>query len=155
MTEKQRQTDRQMDRQTDSETEPTIDMSTRLAGLKTTPREPTSDATNLRSGKNSVQNLRANDIRPLRTATKNNVHVARNKLKFTDRVPSATQHRRTIWNGLPTSVRPISSSTLAHFKSSLRTVLYNRAFDYNWFVTALMILPIWLLRPVLTARQLR
>jgi len=35
----------------------------------------------------------------------------------------------TIWNGLPTSVT--SSSTLEHFKRSLKTELYSRAFDRN------------------------
>ena len=53
--------------------------------------------------------------------------IPRNKLKFTD---CAFNHAApTIWNGLPTPVT--SSSTLEHFKRSLKTELYSRAFDRN------------------------
>jgi len=60
------------------------------------------------------------------------IPTCRNKLKFTDRAFSHAAP--TIWNGLPTSVT--SSSTLEHFKRSLKSELYSRAFDRNYFMTS-------------------
>jgi len=65
--------------------------------------------------------------RDLRSGNYQRLLIPRNKLKFTDRAFSHAAP--TIWNGRPTSVT--SSSTLEHFKQSLRTKLYNRAFDCN------------------------
>jgi len=65
--------------------------------------------------------------RDLRSGNYQRLLIPRNKLKFTDRAFSHSAP--TIWNGLPTSVN--FSSTLEHFKRSLKTELYNRAFNRN------------------------
>jgi len=65
--------------------------------------------------------------RDLQSGNYQRLHAPRNKLKFTDRAFSYAAP--PFWNGLPTSVT--SFSTLEHFKQSLKTELYNCAFDCN------------------------